>query len=83
MFTLIEKSNNGVVAKFHVMNAKNETVGSVAVSPKQVPELLRCWHGQTQHHASTSKRSPVQTLVDAFKASKRRGCPQVRKLSTY
>ena len=58
--------------KFQIIDsATGDVVGSVYVANAQeASELKRQWGGATQQRASTSKRSPAQMMMEAFRARK-------------
>ena len=78
---LVEKSATAALAKFHVLNAAGDIVGSVNVPPNEVPDLLRNWVG-AKDSQSSPQQSPQTALAKAFlrnrkptsKAAILRGC---------
>jgi hypothetical protein len=57
-FKLIKKSSTAALAKFQVLNAAGDIVGSVNVPPSQVDDLLRCWTGTAPAAKDAAKPSP-------------------------
>jgi hypothetical protein len=66
MFSLVQKSANAQIVKFHVVNGE-EIVGSIAVEPEEVSNLLRCWNGPKTRSSSKPKMSVSNVLAKAFK----------------
>ena len=69
-FKLLQKSTNKPLAKFHVIAQNGDIVGSVAVAPKEVADLLRHWtgpvEGPKQQHAPLGARKGVSAMVAAM-----------------
>ena len=63
-FRLLKKSATAALAKFHILNATGDIVGSVNVPPAQVDDLLRCWVGTAP--AKDSPQSPKSALAAEF-----------------
>jgi hypothetical protein len=64
-FRLIQKSATAALAKFHIVNAAGDIVGSVNVPPNQVSNLFRNWV-ETKDSQGSSKQSPQSALAKAF-----------------
>lgn len=78
-FKLVKKSATVALAKFQIVNAAGDIVGSVSVPPNQVSDLVRNWVGAKD---SQSSQSPRASLAASFlrnrkpisKAAILRGC---------
>jgi len=70
-FQLIQKSQNRVQTKFHVLSQAGDVVGGINVENHEVPDLLRCWSGATDSPPQRQGgRSPVSVLAKAFLQAK-------------
>jgi hypothetical protein len=90
-FTLTKKSVGSLLTTFHVLDSQSNIVGSVNVKNAEVPDLIRCWQGQTDRPSQQQPQSGA--LAKAFskigpisRAAILRGCWnglewQVRRLS--
>jgi hypothetical protein len=60
-FKLKQVSSNRSLAKFHVLNEKdNSIIGSIAVKPEEVSDLKRCWRGA---YAAPAAKAGVQPIA--------------------
>ena len=65
-FKLVQKTET----KFQIHNERQDVVGSICIDPSEVNDLLRHWQGAVEGRAQSKHKSPVETLVNAFKARK-------------
>jgi hypothetical protein len=72
-FTLKQISSNRLKTTFHVVNDKNETVGSINVANAAVPDLQKCWAGARSSPAA-KPGVPRVRLPAMSKAAILRGC---------
>jgi hypothetical protein len=74
-YRLIQKSINKAVATFHVLNAKDDIVGSVNVPPSEISDLMRHWNGA---RTTEAKQLPVARInlkmTKVARAAVLRGC---------
>ena len=70
-FKLVKKSVTKALAKFHILNARNETVGSVNIPPSEISDLLRNWSGATDSPQPSSQSRGNKTLAAAFLKSRK------------
>jgi ribosomal protein L14E/L6E/L27E len=86
-FKLRKVTANHVKTTFHILNEANgDIVGSVSVTNREIPALLRCWAGATnaatvQASAAAKQDRPIQAMLAAARRRRPvnkaalRGCP--------
>jgi hypothetical protein len=72
-FQLKQISQNRLKTTFHVVNDKNETVGSINIANAEVPALQKCWAGARSSPAA-KPAVPRVRLPAMTKQQVLRGC---------
>jgi hypothetical protein len=65
-FKLTEKKRTTSLVTFHILNARNDVVGSVNVAPSEANDLLAHWKGPAST-AGAAKPAGTAAMAAAFK----------------